>query len=478
MRHSIVLRLTLIVAVIIAASFLALQWVVYRSTSAAFLSVEERAHPQAVNPERVERIAGVVQRAIDRGGLAAVMQGTGDPGAAGLRPDDAFLVLDPELLVVATTEPVFAGVRATRNARDGALSIHASTAAAEGQQVIDLTAVDPRPLVLANDAAPAYLIVLPEPLDAKAGDQFAASVWRSAAFWLAGVIVLAMFATAVVIRRSLSPIDRLTAAARRLQEGEVPAPLGRHGSAEFAGLFAAFDAATRAIASTEALRKRLISDIAHELRTPVTNLKGQLEALDSGLTSASPEFIATLQAETQLLERLVEDFQQLAVTDAGNLRLNLQQLPLREALESMLAPLAETAQATLDIQVPPDLAVVADEQRLRQVLANLFENALRHRARGLVITLSAAPRAGGVCLKFADNGPGIDPVDRPHVFERFYRAEKSRNRASGGAGLGLPISRGIMQAMGGSIELAEEPCSGACFAIVLPAAVNPHPSSS
>ncbi len=477
MRHSLVLRLTLIVAAIIGLSFIALQWVVYRSTSAAFLNVEEHGQPQLVNPQRVERIRAVLQQAIDRAGLAGSADVARDPGSSGLESDDAFLVVGSDLFIVASTEPVFAGVRASRDAQSGALSIHAASAATDERQVINLTAVDPRPLVLAG-AEPAYLVVLPQPLDAKAGDDFAAGVWRSAAFWLAGVIALAMLATAAVMRRSLNPIDRLTAAARKLQKGEIPAPLGRQRSAEFSELFDAFDAATLAIATTEALRKRLISDIAHELRTPVTNLKGQLEALDSGLIVANAEFVATLQAETRLLERLVEDFQQLAVTDAGNLRLNLQRLPLRDALENILAPLADAARARLDIEVSSALTVIADEQRLRQVLANLFENSLRHRAQDLVITLRASRREDKVHLLFSDNGPGIDAADRPHVFERFYRAEKSRNRASGGAGLGLAIVKGIVEAMAGSIELVEKAGEGASFLIILPNVADRHLSAS
>lgn len=478
MRHSIVLRLTLIVAAIIAISVIALQWMVYRSTSQAFLKVESLGQPQVVEAPRVERIGASIQRAVARAGLDGAREIASDPFRAGLEADDAFLVVGPDLVVVASTEPVFLGVRARRDARSGALVVKVASDATYGKKSIDLTALAPRPLTLVDSASPGYLIVLPQPLDKKAGDQFAAGVWRSVALWLACVLALAMLATAWVMRRSLAPIDQLTAAARRLQKGDLPAPLGRQGSSEFSALFDAFDAATLAIARTETLRKRLISDIAHELRTPVTNLKGQLEALESGLITANSDFVATLQAETRLLERLVEDFQQLAITDAGSLRLNLQDLPLRDALESILGPLADAARATLELDVPPNIAVRADEQRLRQVLANLLDNAARHRTQGLRLSLSATAQPGRVELRFVDNGPGIDTQDRPHIFERFYRAEKSRNRATGGAGLGLAIARGIMQAMGGSIELIDDERSGACFLLCLPIATMSPPATS
>jgi signal transduction histidine kinase len=478
MRHSLALRLGLIVAAIILISFVGLQWVVYRSTSIAFLEIEQLGHAEDSESSRTRRIAAALQNAVAIGGVAATREVADSPGRAGLLAGDAFMVLDAELAVVASTEPALVGERARRAEGTADLSIDVVRNADRGVQSFSLAGLVAQPLS-STDAGPgATFVVLPSRADPTIGDRFAAGVWRSAALGLIAIMALSILVTMVVMRRSLAPIDRLTAAARLLQKGEIPPPLGRQGSKEFGELFDAFDSATAAIARTDDLRKRFISDTAHELRTPVTNLKVQLEALDAGLVLADEKFMASLRADTQLLEGLVEDFQQLAIADAGRLRLNLQDLPLDEALESMLEPLAECSGAVLRLSAPTGLSVRADEQRLRQVLVNLFENALRHRPSGLVISLSATRQGDTVNLLFADNGPGIDPDDRPHVFERFYRAEKSRSRATGGAGLGLAIARGMVQAMGGAIDLVDAAEAGACFAIRLPAATNADAETS
>jgi two-component system sensor histidine kinase BaeS len=178
-----------------------------------------------------------------------------------------------------------------------------------------------------------------------------------------------------------------------------------------------------------------------------------------------------MHAETELLQRLIDDFQELAVSDAGQLQINAQSLSLRETLTNILVPLTQPIAATFKMQVPDSLVILADEQRIRQVLGNLVENAARHQPTELVISVVATRSGDRVVIRFTDNGPGIAKVDQPHIFERFYRAEKSRNRASGGSGLGLPIVQAIMEAMGGSIRFVDSPgqASGAEFELSFPA---------
>jgi two-component system sensor histidine kinase BaeS len=240
------------------------------------------------------------------------------------------------------------------------------------------------------------------------------------------------------------------------------------GHTEIDRLISAFNAATAAIEQTENMRRQLIADIAHELRTPVTNLRGQLEAAAAGLIDADAELLATLDSEVQLLAQLVEDFQQLAVSDAGQLRLTLEPLPLRATLEAIVVPMAQRASADVHLTIDPRLQVQADAQRMRQVFGNLVENAHRHRTEGLMLTLTAERIGSTARIRFADNGPGIAAADQPHVFERFYRAEKSRNRASGGAGLGLTIAKALIEAMRGEIRLLPGTGAGAVFEIELP----------
>jgi two-component system sensor histidine kinase BaeS len=169
-----------------------------------------------------------------------------------------------------------------------------------------------------------------------------------------------------------------------------------------------------------------------------------------------------------VLRRLVDDFQQLALADAGHLHLQPQNLPLRETLDAMLAPLARTAGASWRTEGPADLRVVADEERLRQVVANLAENAARHGAAPeWTVVVRAASEAVAV-FEFLDNGPGVAAGDVPFIFQRFYRAEKSRSRATGGAGLGLAIVHGLVEAMGGSIRYEPVERGGASFVVGLP----------
>jgi two-component system sensor histidine kinase BaeS len=272
-----------------------------------------------------------------------------------------------------------------------------------------------------------------------------------------------------VVRRALAPVDRLTQAARALQAGRVPERVRVTGPSEIAGLAEAFDAASEAIAGTERLRRQVIADVGHELRTPVTNLRAQIEAMQQGLTAPDAGALASLQAETRLLERVVDDFQQLTLSDAGRLSLNLQVWPLRETLEAIVAPLAAHAGAAWRVDGPAEVCARVDEERLRQVVSNLVENAVRHRPVGLELTVVVRREdPDRVAFEFSDNGPGVADADVPHIFERFYRAATTRGPAAGGSGLGLAIARGLVEAMGGSIRYTNAAAGGATFIVTLP----------
>jgi two-component system sensor histidine kinase BaeS len=202
----------------------------------------------------------------------------------------------------------------------------------------------------------------------------------------------------------------------------------------------------------------------------LTNIKGQLEAAESGLITDNPEMISTLRAESRLLERLIDDFQQLAISDAGQLRIHLQTLPVADLLREILSPFIEQSMAKLEFNVPNDLHIVADEERMRQVFGNLMENSIRHHPKQLVIQLAAERCNDFVTIIFSDNGPGVDEQDQDYIFDRFYRAEKSRNRSTGGSGLGLSIVKALVEAMNGSVRYLAHPAAGARFEIRLPAA--------
>jgi two-component system, OmpR family, sensor histidine kinase BaeS len=214
-----------------------------------------------------------------------------------------------------------------------------------------------------------------------------------------------------------------------------------------------------------------MADIAHELRTPLSVIRSDVEALLDGVYEPSMENLASLHEESLLLSRLVDDLRALAQAEAGQLRLERQPADLAALLERVLAGVecATDAQSqALCLDLPPDLPPVdADPQRVRQVVANLVSNAQRHAADGSQIRISALPQGESVQVSVADNGPGISPTELPHVFDRFWRGSSTRAE---GSGLGLTIARELVRAHGGEIWVESTPGQGATFHFTLPQA--------
>jgi len=215
----------------------------------------------------------------------------------------------------------------------------------------------------------------------------------------------------------------------------------------------------------------MTADIAHELRNPLSVIRGNLEAMLDGVYPADVEHVGPIYEETLLLQRLVQDLRLLSLADAGQLQLVRAQVDL----VALLSGIADSVQAVADDQgteiqldLPGEpLVVEGDADRLRQVVGNLLGNALRYTPAGGRVTLRAWRAGGRARIQVSDTGPGIAPEDLPHVFDRFYRAGTARDRASGGSGLGLAIARALVQAHGGEIEVASLPGEGATFTIVL-----------
>ncbi len=235
-----------------------------------------------------------------------------------------------------------------------------------------------------------------------------------------------------------------------------------------------------ALEQAETLRRNLVADVAHELRTPLSVLQGNLRAILDDVYPLNKTEVARLYDQTRLLSRLVNDLHELAQAEARQLLLNPQPTDLADLVHSTVttfAPVAETRGVTLEAQVPPDLpSVLADSARLAQVLHNLLANALYHTSAGGTIWLRAGCDAAGtgqpahLWLAVQDSGEGIPPEHLPHVFERFYRADPARSRTTGGAGLGLAIVRAIVEAHGGQISAASDgmPGHGSTFTVRLP----------
>jgi signal transduction histidine kinase len=202
------------------------------------------------------------------------------------------------------------------------------------------------------------------------------------------------------------------------------------------------------------MRRDFIANAAHELRTPLTNLQGYLEALRDGVISADRSTYESLHEEADRLVRLSRSLDALAEGDAGTNPPDLIELDLAAAVRSavdLAAPSIERAGLRLELELPPSIPARADPDRLAQVLANLLSNAVRYTPRGGVVTVRAEGRPGDVLVSVANTGEGIPPDDVDRVFERFYRVEKSRDRARGGAGIGLAIVKQLVESVGGRV---------------------------
>jgi two-component system, OmpR family, sensor histidine kinase BaeS len=297
------------------------------------------------------------------------------------------------------------------------------------------------------------------------------------------VALLAVAVTVLVSRRMLRPVAALTTAARRMEAGDLAPRVDVRGDDELAGLARSFNAMADAVATNEEQRRRLVNDVAHELRTPLANIRGYVEAAQDGVTPTDDRLLASLHEDAVLLQRLVDDLQTLALAEAGTLTLHRSAVDLAAVARQVTvahALKAELADVGLDLVVDsgPDgdgsdgdgnLTVDADPDRLRQALGNLVTNAVRYSSAGDRVTVRVRRDGPDAVAEVADTGPGIAPDDLPHVFDRFWRADSSRARETGGSGLGLAISSQLIEAHGGAVTAFSELGEGSVFTIRLPA---------
>jgi two-component system sensor histidine kinase BaeS len=285
------------------------------------------------------------------------------------------------------------------------------------------------------------------------------------------VLLAAVLITVLAGSRLIRPLHALIGAAQRLRDGDDSARVQVSGGDEIARLAGVFNDMSQRREELENLRRAMVSDIAHEMRTPVTNIRGWLEAAQDGVARPDPAFIASLLEEALLLQHVIEDLQDLAAADAGELRLHRQPIRLTDVVGQVAAAnqaRAAAAGVTLGAEVAEDVDLFADPIRLRQVVGNLVLNAIRHTSAGGTVSITAGRGDGGVVIDVADTGTGIAAVDLPYVFDRFWRADKSRNRQTGGSGLGLPIARKFAEAHGGRLSVASTIGHGSVFTVVLP----------
>ncbi|MFF7528420.1 sensor histidine kinase [Streptomyces bobili] len=282
------------------------------------------------------------------------------------------------------------------------------------------------------------------------------------------VLVVTVAVTTVVAVRLVRPLRALTAVAQQPPQRHTRVAVTTKDETGY--LAAAFNDLTARREQLETQRKAMVSDIAHELRTPLTNIRGWLEVTRDGLVEPDPELIASLHDEALLLQHIIDDLQDLAAADAGTLALHREPVRADDLVAQTVSAhrtRAESSHIRLRTHTDPGLVLDADPVRMRQVLGNLTSNALRHTPAGGTVTLTARQAGDLAVLTVEDTGSGIGADDLPHVFERFWRAEKSRSRRTGGSGLGLSIVRQFVEAHEGTVTVGSEPGKGCVFTIRL-----------
>jgi two-component system sensor histidine kinase BaeS len=290
-----------------------------------------------------------------------------------------------------------------------------------------------------------------------------------------GVAVTVAILSLPLARRLVRPVKAIAAATHDLASGDYSIRVPISSSDELGQLAVDFNAMAEALEKNERARRQWIADISHELRTPLAVLRGEIEALLEGVRTTTPESIRSLHAEVLRLHRLVDDLYQLALSDLGALTYRKEDLNLAEVLSNSIDVYrAEFARKGItlaeDFSEAYGVTVFADRARLSQLFGNLLDNSLKYTYERGTLSITAVYRKGHIDVCFQDSAPAVPEPELERLFDRLYRVEGSRSRASGGAGLGLAISRSIVEGHGGSISARPSPLGGVMITVTLPSA--------
>jgi len=301
------------------------------------------------------------------------------------------------------------------------------------------------------------------------------TIWLSGCGLLLGIVMILAVVIGLSFRGFGTPLADLMAAADAVADGDLNAQVPERGSGDMRRLVRSFNRMARELQRADQQRRNLTADVAHELRTPLHVIQGNLEGILDGVYPPSEGHLRATLDETRQLARLVEDLQTLSLAEAGALPLQLEQVEVADLLSDVITSFSSQADSQgveLRMETGGDaakLVIRADALRMSQVMANLVVNALRHTPRGGRIVLRAEKLEGAVRLLVSDTGEGIPPEDLPFIFDRFWRGDRSRSHADGASsGLGLAISKQLVEAHGGRIEAESEPGHGTSFTIDLP----------
>jgi signal transduction histidine kinase len=311
-----------------------------------------------------------------------------------------------------------------------------------------------------------------------ASSRFLFHFWRQ--LLIAGVLAsaIALFVARWLARGMTQPLRDMAKAARRMEGGDYGQRVVTSSRDEVGQLAVAFNRMSSELESLERVRRDLVANVSHELKTPISALRAHLENLLDGVERAEPATLQVMLAQSERLGRLVDQLLELSRLESGDLPLRREEIRLRPLVARVLSEIAVTrARDDLELaqDVPEDLpAIYADAERVHQVLFNLLDNAVRFTPSGGTVRVTASRHNGSVDVTVADTGPGIAPEHLPRLFDRFYRIDTARSREDGGTGIGLAIARSVVEAHGGRIWAESEPGKGSTFTFELPVAMTIH----
>lgn len=397
--------------------------------------------------------AGVVPTSSWRGGMGPGMRG--GQGTGSFANADMWSMMGHRVIVADTTGKVVSDSSGEPNG-----AVLSSEQLAGGQ-----------PIQVAGQPAGTVLVGADNTLPGTPAGEFLRAMNRSILLAVLAAGTVAMALGSILFFQITAPVRKLKYAASAIAAGDLSQRVPVESRDELGDLAATFNTMAESLSRAETQRRQMVADVAHELRTPLSVMQANLEAMQDGVLPLDAEEIASLHEETVILSRLVADLHLLSLAEAGQLKLEQEEVEPGELIRKSTGRLYQNALergVTINIETPPALPPVwADADRISQVLGNLVSNALRYTGSGGAITVKVEAlterrsvnmlkRTPEVVVSVTDTGCGIPEVDLPHIFDRFYRADKSRTRATGGSGLGLAIIKTIVEAHGGRVW-AESP---------------------
>lgn len=328
------------------------------------------------------------------------------------------------------------------------------------------------PIIVAGETV-GWLAVTPfQSVTEAGGERFQQYQLRTSLVMGLFSLLLAILIAWWIARALLEPVKRVAAATHRLASGDYASRVAVASNDEVGQLARDFNQLAYTLERNEKMRREFMADVSHELRTPLSVLRGELEAIEDGVRTLDQHSMTSLQGEVGMLSKLVDDLYELSLADVGALTYRKAPCVLNTLLEQSVGMFQErlnARQLRVELALPtPPLELVADASRLQQLFSNLLENAVRYTDPNGVVRISATAERDELRIEFIDSGPGVSASQLPRLFERFYRGEASRNRTSGGAGLGLAICHSIALAHGGSLSADHSPLGGLWLTLRLP----------